>query len=89
VIVAPIFEEWIFRGLLYRNLRTSWGKWASIAVTTLVFAVIHPPVSCVTVVSLSVVTCLLVEKTGRIWPGIVAHTTLNAVVVASWNLTAM
>ncbi len=48
-IAAPIVEETMFRGVLYRQVRTSAGRfprWGSVviaaAVTSLVFALIHP-----------------------------------------------
>ena len=62
---------------------------ASVAITTVTFIVIHPAVSFASVATLSIVACLLVEKTGRLWPSIVAHITLNAVVVLSWNVVTV
>jgi membrane protease YdiL (CAAX protease family) len=49
VVLAPIVEEIMFRGLLYRHLREAswrWGTFLSVAAATLasgfVFAIIHP-----------------------------------------------
>ena len=49
VIVAPIVEETMFRGVLYRHMRESTSRWplflsfaASALVVSFVFAVIHP-----------------------------------------------
>jgi membrane protease YdiL (CAAX protease family) len=48
-VVAPVVEETIFRGVLYRHLREAsrnWQRWASFLVSgvtsSFVFAVIHP-----------------------------------------------
>ncbi len=48
-IAAPIVEEIMFRGVLYRHLREAsdrWGRWlsvlASVLLSSFVFAVIHP-----------------------------------------------
>jgi membrane protease YdiL (CAAX protease family) len=41
VLVAPICEEIIFRGLLWGALDWRWGRWIAFAVTTVVFAVAH------------------------------------------------
>jgi membrane protease YdiL (CAAX protease family) len=41
VLVAPVCEEIIFRGLLWGALDWRWGRWAALAVTTVVFALAH------------------------------------------------
>ena len=48
-VAAPVVEEIMFRGVLYRHLREAsggWGRWLSVLVSVLlssfVFAVIHP-----------------------------------------------
>lgn len=48
-VAAPIVEETMFRGVLYRTLRNSTGRWArflsvvvSVAIVSLIFAMIHP-----------------------------------------------
>jgi membrane protease YdiL (CAAX protease family) len=86
VIVAPIFEEWIFRGLLYRSLRASSGVAASIAAASLIFTVIHPLSSCVPILVLAVATAWVYERTGRLWASIAVHTGYNAFIVLLWNM---
>ena len=87
VIVAPLFEEWIFRGMLYQSFRRSTGIAASVALTTLLFAAIHPLISCLGVVPLGITTAIVVERTKRLWPSIAIHVAYNAVIVVMWNLT--
>lgn len=41
VIVAPLVEELIFRGMLLSRLRRSMGRWPAIVVSAAVFAAIH------------------------------------------------
>jgi membrane protease YdiL (CAAX protease family) len=41
LILAPIAEEMLFRGLLMRVFYDAWGKWVALGVTTLLFALIH------------------------------------------------
>jgi uncharacterized protein len=41
VLVAPVCEEIIFRGLLWGALDWRWGRWTALAVTTVVFALAH------------------------------------------------
>ena len=43
VVVAPIGEETLFRGLLFRGWhRSSYDAWAVIIVTALLWALVHP-----------------------------------------------
>jgi ABC-2 type transport system permease protein len=86
VLVAPIFEEWLFRGLLYRNLRQNWGIVTSVAISTLLFTAIHPMASSLGVLTLAVVTALVFERTGRLWASMAVHAGYNAFIVALWNL---
>jgi membrane protease YdiL (CAAX protease family) len=41
VIVAPICEEIVYRGLLWGALEQRWGRWAAFGVTTVVFSAAH------------------------------------------------
>lgn len=41
VIIAPLTEEWVFRGLILRGLLGRWRPAAAIAVSALLFALIH------------------------------------------------
>ncbi len=86
VLAAPIFEEWLFRGLLYRSLRRSWGVATSVLVCALLFTAIHPMASSVAVFGLAIATALVLEKTGRLWPSMMVHVGYNALIVGLWNL---
>jgi hypothetical protein len=86
VLAAPIFEEWLFRGLLYRSLRRSWGIATSVAISSLLFTAIHPMASSVAVLCLAIATALVLEKTGRLWPSMMVHVGYNAFIVALWNI---
>jgi uncharacterized protein len=41
VLVAPLCEEIIFRGLLWGAVEQRWGRWVALGVTTVVFAIAH------------------------------------------------
>ena len=41
VVLAPLVEEVIFRGMLLSRLRRSFGRWASILISAAAFALIH------------------------------------------------
>ena len=41
IVVAPLAEEFFFRGFLYQALRNSFGVWPGAVLSGLVFGVIH------------------------------------------------
>jgi ABC-2 type transport system permease protein len=86
VLAAPIFEEWLFRGLLYRSLRRSWGLVTSVAISALLFTAIHPMASSVAVLGLGVATAVVLERTGRLWSSMLVHIGDNTFIVALWNI---
>jgi len=43
VLIAPLFEETIFRGYLYPVLARSWGVAAGVVVTGVIFGLLHAP----------------------------------------------
>jgi hypothetical protein len=86
VVLAPIVEELLFRGLLYRYLRGRTGIVLAVALSALVFAVLHvviPPL-----LVMGIVLAILTERTGSLLPGIVLHATNNAMVVLAIWLAA-
>jgi len=86
VVAAPLFEEWIFRGWMFRSLRRTWSVGLSVAVTALLFASLHPVIGCVALVTLGATTALAAEKTGRLWPSIAIHAGYNFMI---WALCVM
>lgn len=84
IIVAPIAEELIFRGLIYGKLRKKLkgkiGTVSAILIVSLLFAIIHGQWNVgVNVFAMSVVMCLQREFTGTIYSGIVLHMVKNAI----------
>lgn len=41
VLVAPLCEEVVYRGMLWGALERRWGRWAALVVSTIVFALAH------------------------------------------------
>jgi hypothetical protein len=90
VIIAPIIEETVFRGMLYRHLREATARWglalsvlASALWSSLLFGAIHPqgwPVI-PALASLAVAFCLAREWRGSLIPGMVAHGISNGIVL--------
>jgi membrane protease YdiL (CAAX protease family) len=83
VVFAPIFEEFIFRGLIFGGLRRSFGLVASVLGSAAVFAVVHPPFSVAPVFLLGVCTALAYEKTRGLLAPILTHAVYNAVLLAA------
>lgn len=81
VIATPFFEELLFRGVLYgrlRSLRLSW--WLAAVIVSALFGVAHMQWNvAVDVFALSLVMCVLREKTESIWAGFLVHVIKNFV----------
>lgn len=92
VILPPLAEEIMVRGLLFTSLRKSLRlRWA-ILITSVIFAAAHLPeggsagplyIAALDTFTLSVVLCYLREKTGSLWPGITLHALKNTVAFVS------
>jgi membrane protease YdiL (CAAX protease family) len=78
-VVAPIAEEILFRGFLYRLLRKRLPVWAAVPVSALIFAVGHGiPVLIPVLFYLGVVFALVVERTRSLGCSIALHAVHNA-----------
>lgn len=81
VVIVPFCEETIFRGMLYGKLRQSnMSAAVSTIVVSLLFAIAHGQWNVgVDVFALSLVLCVLREKTGSVWAGFILHSIKNCV----------
>lgn len=80
VVVAPFAEEALFRGYLFGKLRKLLPIWASILIVSLLFGAAHGAWNvAVDTFALSVILCLLREKTGSIWAAILLHMMKNGI----------
>ena len=88
-LLAPFLEEPTGRGFLYAAFRKGYSVTASTVLVTAVELLNHAPFTFtstqwfVLIVSFSVSTCILREKTGSLWPPIVCHLALNAIPAAT------
>jgi len=90
-IAAPIIEETMFRGVLYRQLRSS-GLWfckafsivGSTMIVSFVFAAIHPQgwVAIPVLMSIAIGMNLVRELRGSIIPSMVVHGVNNGIVMS-------
>lgn len=80
-ILAPLLEETLFRGALYSALRQRWGVGTSVALSSTLFALLHPqlPLGFLPLFILGAGFALLYEIRGSLIPSIVAHALTNGV----------
>lgn len=80
LVVAPLAEEMLFRGLVYPLLRRRVGIVASVLVTTAVFGLLHGNVvQFAAALPLAVLLALVYERTRALWPCVVIHLGFNVV----------
>lgn len=80
VVVGPILEEVIYRGLIYGKLRKKHSLLTSILTVSILFGFLHGQWNVgVDVFALSVVACLMRETTGTIYAGIILHILKNTI----------
>jgi membrane protease YdiL (CAAX protease family) len=86
ILAAPVFEEFIFRGLLFGGLRRSFGPLAAVLASAAIFAIVHPPISMIPVFAMGVVAAFVYNRTRMLAAPIVVHAIYNAaVIVSQWG----
>lgn len=77
-ILAPILEEYLFRGIVYNELKTFNSKKLALVLTTIVFALMHRELSQIIYATLiGIYLIYLYIKTNDIKLPIIAHITIN------------
>ncbi|MDY6783219.1 MAG: type II CAAX endopeptidase family protein [Cyanobacteriota bacterium] len=79
VVIAPVVEETLFRGIILQRWATKWGLTAGIISSSLLFGILH-----LNVVGLSIfgiAMAVLYLKTKTLWLPIAVHALNNAAVV--------
>ena len=86
-VLAPIFEEFFFRGFLFGALRSwlasrSWGVWGAAGITGVCFGAAHAGSAAakylVPLGFLGFLLCVLRWRTGSLYPGMVLHSVNNS-----------
>jgi uncharacterized protein len=92
-VIAPICEELLFRGFIYRSLRNWRGPWPAAVLTGVLFGVVHgvsaPAVDLAPLALLGLLLCGIYERTGSLYPCIAAHVINNALALSadeSWGV---
>jgi uncharacterized protein len=97
VVLAPVAEETVFRGILFQGLRARTGFWVAALLSAALFTLAHlgegggwlaTVVIASGILPLGVVFAALVERRGSLLPSVVAHATYNAIGVATLIVTA-
>ena len=81
VVAAPIFEEFIFRGLIFGGLRRSFGVLPAALASAAIFAILHPPISVAPVFVLGLATAFSYERTRGLLAPMLTHAVYNACVI--------
>jgi uncharacterized protein len=91
-VVAPICEEFLFRGFIFRALCNWRGMWPAALMTGLIFGAIHagsaPVADLMPLAALGFGLCLLYRYTGSLYPCIAAHSLNNCLAfgaLESWG----
>lgn len=88
LIVAPIGEEALMRGFLYPLLRTRFSAASTIAITTVMFALLHGNlIQVILTIPLGIALGYLYEKTHNLTACISAHMLFNTVALMLPNVT--
>ena len=86
-VVAPICEEFLFRGFMFTALRNWKGTLPAALITGLVFGLVHfgsaPVLDLAPLAALGFGLCLLYRYTGSLYPSIVAHSINNSIAFSS------
>jgi membrane protease YdiL (CAAX protease family) len=80
IVAAPIYEELIFRGILFPYIARQVGVAGGVLAVSAVFALIHSHIpSILPLFLLSVALCLAYWRTGSLWVSIGIHAIFNAI----------
>jgi membrane protease YdiL (CAAX protease family) len=90
VLVAPVVEEIVFRGLMLRSFMRRMGFWPAALLSSAVFALLHTyqvttlagaATLAGVIFTLGLTNCLLVRWSGRLTAGIIVHAFFNALAI--------
>jgi ABC-2 type transport system permease protein len=86
LVAAPLFEEFIFRGLIFGGLRRSFAVWPATLASAAVFAIMHPAISMVPVFLMGVCAALVYERTRSLLAPMLLHAAYNACAIGAQML---
>jgi len=77
VLLAPIFEEIIFRGMIFRGLRRGAPLLPAVLLSSLLFASVHPLTSAPSVFIVALCSAMALEASGSLLAAILIHSIYN------------
>ncbi len=81
-VLPAICEELIFRGVVLSGLRSTFGQWGAILLSSVMFALMHASIQqFVYQLILGIVLCLVVIRTGSLLSSMIIHFTNNAILI--------
>ena len=88
VIMAPLFEEIVFRGFLFRGFANSWGwVWGALA-SSAIFGLAHLQLDVfLPLAALGFALAWAYRQTGSLWTCITMHGLFNLIAVVAWAVT--
>jgi len=88
IVFAPLGEEILFRGFLYRNFRDSMSRPLAIVLSGVIFGLVHMhPGYFIPLTGIGIALALLYEWTGSLWVPVLAHAAFNAVTLVQVHVT--
>ncbi len=82
VVLAPLAEEALFRGLLFGGMAGRWGFWPAALLSAAIFGAAHLNLSLWLPLSVAgLLLALVYSRTRSLWASTAAHATLNGVSV--------
>ncbi len=87
VILAPLFEELFFRGVLFQYLRSRYllvarGLFEAVLISAFAFASLHLGGAILPILPVGVILALVMHRTNSLWPPIALHVFYNWIVLA-------
>jgi membrane protease YdiL (CAAX protease family) len=86
ILAAPVFEEYIFRGLVYGGLRRSLSPMLAIIACAGIFAIVHPAISAAPVFVMGAIAAIVYERTRLLIAPMVVHMIYNGIVLSAQSV---
>ncbi len=80
-VLAPLTEEFLFRGLMQSFLRGWLGRWGAVALAATLFMLVHPMFSWPAIFTLGILLGIIYERSGTLMAPILVHVAFNGVTV--------
>jgi CAAX protease family protein len=78
-VIAPIVEEFFFRGFLFQGFRQQYGWRSALLLSSAIFGLAHlDPVSLIPTFILGCVLAYVYHRSNSVWPGILFHSVINS-----------